>query len=97
MVFSIYLGKRHIKTADENIVTLNKLSNASSKVRLKKYLHLRGRQVLRSAYEKFSFNSSCSFCSQPAMMGSKRKGFDIIPVKTIELKDIFLTVVSGKK
>ena len=50
------------------------------------------RQVLQSADEKFSFISSCSFCSQPAIMGSKRKGFDIISVKTIELKDLLLTV-----
>ena len=53
---------------------------------------LSDRQVLQSADEKFSFNSSCSFCSQPAIMGSKRKGFGIISVKMIELKDILLTV-----
>ena len=50
------------------------------------------RQVLRSADEKFSFNSSCFFCSQLAMMRSKRKDFDIISVKSIELKDTHLTM-----
>ena len=51
IVFSLYLDKRYIKTVDENIVTLNKLPNASSKVRLKKHLHLRGKffdQLMRS-------------------------------------------------
>ena len=51
MVFNHYLGKRYIKTAKVNIVTLNKLPNASSKVQLKKHLHLRGKffdQLMRS-------------------------------------------------
>ena len=51
MLFNLYLGKRYIKTADDNIVTPNKLPNASSKVRLKKHLHLTGKffnQLMRS-------------------------------------------------
>ena len=51
MVFSLCLGKSYIKTVDEKIVTLNKLPNASSKVQLKKHLHLTGKffdQLMRS-------------------------------------------------
>ena len=32
------------------------------------------------------------FCGQPAMAGNKRKGFDVISVRTIKLKDIVLRV-----
>ena len=51
------------------------------------------RPALKSDDDKFSFKSNCFFFfSQPAMAGNKRKGFDIISVGTIELKDTILTV-----
>ena len=49
------------------------------------------RPALRSDDDKFSFKSTF-FCGQPAMAGNKRKDFDVISVRTIELKDTVLTV-----
>ena len=34
---------------------------------------------------KFSFKSNFFLCGQPAMAGNKRKGFDVISVRTMEL------------
>ncbi len=39
-----------------------------------------------------ALNQTVFFCGQPAMAGNKRKGFDVISVRTIELKDTVLTV-----
>ena len=50
------------------------------------------RPALRSDDDKFSFKSKCFSCGQPAMAGNKGKGFDVISVRTIELKDTVLTV-----
>ena len=50
------------------------------------------RPALRSDDDKFSFKSNCVFCGQPVMAGNKRKGFDVISVRTIELKDTVPTV-----
>ena len=51
------------------------------------------RPALISDDDKFSFKSNFFFfCGQPAMAGNKRKGFDVISVRTIELKDPVLTV-----
>ena len=50
------------------------------------------RPALRSDDDKFSIKSNCFFCGQPAMAGNKRKYFDVISVRTIELKNSVLTV-----
>ena len=39
-----------------------------------------------------ALNQTFFFCGQPAMAGNKRKSFDLISVKTIELKETVLTV-----
>ena len=49
------------------------------------------RPALRSDDDKFSCKSTF-FCGQVAMAGNKRKGFDVISVRTIELKDTDLIV-----
>ena len=53
---------------------------------------LRGKYLFRSADDKFYFNSNCFFCGQLAMIGNKRKGFDVVSVRTIKLKDTILVV-----
>ena len=54
------------------------------------------RQVLLSE-DKFCFNSNCFFCGQPAMIGNKRKGFDVVSVRTVELKNTILAVCRERK
>ncbi len=51
---------------------------------------------LRSKEGEFNFKSHCFFCGQLAKVGSKRKGFVILTVRTIEMKDTILAV-SGKR
>ena len=48
--------------------------------------------ALRSKDDILCFKSNCYLCGQPAMAGKKRKGLDVITVRTIELKDTVLTV-----
>ena len=49
-------------------------------------------QHLNQMMTNSALNQTVVFFSQPAMAGNKRKGFDVISVRTIKLKDTLLTV-----
>ena len=49
-------------------------------------------QHLNQMMTNLALNQIFFFFSQPAMAGNKRKGFDVISVRTIELKDTIPTV-----
>ena len=48
-------------------------------------------QHLDQMMTNLALNQTVFFCGQPAMAGNKRKGFDVISVRTIKLKDTVLT------
>ena len=45
------------------------------------------RTGLRSLQPPFDFRKHCIFCGQPAKYDGKRRGFDVIPVRTKEFQD----------
>ena len=49
-------------------------------------------QHLDQMMTNLALNQTVFLCDQPAMAGNKRKGFDVISDRTIELKDTVLTV-----
>ena len=50
------------------------------------------KQVLRSAEKEFNFSTNCFYCGEPAISGRKRKGTQVIPVRTVETKDTTLAI-----
>ena len=50
------------------------------------------KQVLRSAEKEFNFSTNCFYCGEPAISGRKRKGTQVIPVRTVETKDTILAI-----
>ena len=50
------------------------------------------KQVLRSAEKVFNFSTNCFYCGEPAITGRKRKGTQVIAVRTVETKDTILAI-----
>lgn len=46
-------------------------------------------QVLRSAERQFDFRSDCFYCGKPVASEKKRKASLVVPVRTVETRDIF--------
>ena len=51
-----------------------------------------GGRVLRSTEKRFDFSTDCFFCGKTATFGRKRKSSDVVPVKTLEVRDTILAV-----
>ncbi len=49
-------------------------------------------QMLRSSKSQFNYSSDCFYCGEPAKLGRKRKGLDVLPVRTVETRDTILGV-----
>ena len=45
-----------------------------------------GKQILRSAERQFNFSADCFYCMQLVSTGRKRKGSDVVTVRTVETK-----------
>ena len=50
------------------------------------------KQVLRSAKKEFNFSTKCFYCGEPVISGRKRKGTQVIPVRTVETKGTILAI-----
>ena len=92
MLFSLSLEKEYIGTCQRNYCKPDQIAKSS---RIKQGMIGEAafeRPALRSDDDNLALNQTFFFCGQPAMAGNKRKGFDVISVRTIELKDTVLTV-----
>ena len=50
------------------------------------------KQILRSAERQFNFSTDCFYCGQPVSTWRKRKGSDVLTVRTVETNDTILGV-----
>ena len=51
-----------------------------------------GKITLRSAQREFNFSTDCFFCGKSALVAKKRKSSEVVPVRTVEIKDTILAV-----
>ena len=70
----------------------NQIAKALKQIVLQDVATNTGQKVLRSSKRQFNFSTDCFFLGKPAIFGRKRKGSDVVPVRTVETRDTVLAV-----